>query len=351
MTHPNPTFTSRARSAVCCMWLLGFSPLVAHAACDRWDVSGQWRAVQANDTSPQFTLQQTTTGLQGTASYTYVHKSQCVLVACGDDYYTVNGSVDGTVDGDAFKVNAYWDNGTIGVYTGTINPQGRIEGVTYDRQHPDTKASWYSDRTLTCAATPSGAAVATTTPPPDASSGSDKPPIALGRVTAPGKASRWTTTRAVAINNGVGSNAVRAAGMVVAAPTADVAPVRAPDDLVIGRMTYAQGDQIGTVLRVGVPVSIRCMYSVTRSSNAFTHMEPWQGEVTIGGAAPQTLEFQGSAEAGQHDAQVTWTPGASGQTPVTCAINPKYARAETYPDNNRWTDTVDVVDSTTPVAP
>jgi hypothetical protein len=96
-------------------------------------------------------VQLTPTGLQGTAAYNYVHEDQCVFfVSCGDDYYHIEGSVDGTVDGDSFEMNAYWNNGTIGNYTGKIGRTGRIQGITYDRNHPQNLVTYYAEPVAKC---------------------------------------------------------------------------------------------------------------------------------------------------------------------------------------------------------
>jgi hypothetical protein len=123
--------------------LLGLSISIAFstaalAECARWNLDGEWTFVQSNNTSPIFTLRQTSTGLQGSAH-------------CGAGTFAVSGSVDGESKGDQFKVTAYWNNETTGVYEGTIGPQGRISGRTHDAQHPNVVANWYSNRTATCA--------------------------------------------------------------------------------------------------------------------------------------------------------------------------------------------------------
>ena len=111
----------------------------ALAQCARWNLAGAWTFVQSNNTSPRFSLLQTTTkGLQGSASY-------------AGPFGEVRGSVDGESKGDQFKVTAYWDNETTGVYEGTISPTGRISGRTHDAQHPNVVANWYSNRTAKCA--------------------------------------------------------------------------------------------------------------------------------------------------------------------------------------------------------
>ena len=87
------------------------------------------------------------------------------MAFCGDDFYTVHASVDGAIDGDSFEVTAYWDNGTTGLYTGKVGSRGRVEGTTYDKQHPQTMAHWYTDRTAPCLPSSSGTSARGATPP------------------------------------------------------------------------------------------------------------------------------------------------------------------------------------------
>jgi uncharacterized protein YkwD len=148
-------------------------PSAAQAACSQWDLPGSWIAMQSNGSQPTFTLQQTDTLLQGSARYTYVHKDKCVLVQCGDDYYTVQGSVDGTITGDSLDVTVYWEDGGVGGYTGKIGPTGRMTGTTVDKNNPGNVATWYSDEPFKCRA--AAAPPVAVTPP--------GPTKKLGRVT------------------------------------------------------------------------------------------------------------------------------------------------------------------------
>jgi hypothetical protein len=135
-------------------------------ACANWDLSGQWTFFQSNEASPVFQLELTDTGLQGTGGFGYLVDSEpCpFFAACGKDPVYVSSSVDGTVTGNELELTSYWSDGSIGVYSGKVNAQGRIEGTTFDRQHPQTMASWYSDHTAKCldGTSGSGGAVGTT---------------------------------------------------------------------------------------------------------------------------------------------------------------------------------------------
>lgn len=158
---------------------LSLAPTVVAAdepACAQWRVDGQWSAIQSNGPPPIFTLTQNGTVLLGKASYA-VWTEGGLLEA--DDLTIVFGSVDGTIKGDDFNVTVYWNNGTTGVYTGKVGPQGRIEGSAYDKLHPQTTAIWHSDGTALC---PPPAAAAPAASPGIGSSASSKPTVALGRV-------------------------------------------------------------------------------------------------------------------------------------------------------------------------
>jgi hypothetical protein len=124
--------------------------LASHAAaaapvCLRWDVSGVWTAVQDNGTHAEFTVTQGDAQIQGNASYS-------------QGYYT--GNFDGTLSGSDMKFTVYWqappnrngryESNSIGEYSGTISPTGRVTGTTFDKSNPTTRANWYSSRQMAC---------------------------------------------------------------------------------------------------------------------------------------------------------------------------------------------------------
>ncbi len=158
--------------------------LAIDAGCGQWDISGQWSAVQSNGTSVSMNLQQSGANFQGNAHYSYWTDSDGKFLGfigqTGRDVHFVDGPIVGTVVGGAFEATVYWNNNTIGVYTGQIGPQGLAVGRTYDRNNPGTSADWHSDsvgRCQTAAFTPP-AAMGTTAKP--------APTVKLGRVPASG---------------------------------------------------------------------------------------------------------------------------------------------------------------------
>ncbi len=134
----------------------------AQAACEQWDVGGQWELLQTNGFTVVFDLQQTGTQIQGQAAGLVGYKMRN------------QASVDGTIKGNSFDLNVYWRGGAIGVYKGEVGPQGRIEGSTYDKMDPSSIANWRSESTVKCLPIATG-----TTSAPLVS---EEPYQALGRV-------------------------------------------------------------------------------------------------------------------------------------------------------------------------
>jgi hypothetical protein len=51
---------------------------------------------------------------------------------------------------DNVKFIISWDNGSAGVYTGAIDDNGFVSGVTSDRWHPNSKADWHIAGVVPC---------------------------------------------------------------------------------------------------------------------------------------------------------------------------------------------------------
>lgn len=172
---------SKARFAVklAALAVMAYAPIVAIASCAQWNVGGAWSLTQSNDQRLSVSLRQEGGTLTGTAKWPQLVKNAPVLgiVQRGDDVRFNDGSVDGVVNGDRIDIQIYWTGGrgAVGVYTGRIGPQGRIEGQTYNRQNPSDQATWFSDTTMDCAVQASGA-------PP-----ADRPARRLGKVRPAGQ--------------------------------------------------------------------------------------------------------------------------------------------------------------------
>jgi len=137
----------------------------AEAACAQWDASGDMILHQANGYRPSFILQRSGSELHGSATYT-ITTPKCVERAnCAQ----ILGDVAGSIAGNSLEITAYWKNGSVGVYRGTVDAHGGLEGTTYDRSHPESSSHWYSERTLRCV-------TSTEVPPPTSAPPAAKPP-------------------------------------------------------------------------------------------------------------------------------------------------------------------------------
>lgn len=134
--------------------LAGCLPAAAQAPCTQWNVSGHWVVGQSNAQPTEIFMMQKGTELRGDAT--------------AGGWNRAHGPIDGVVDGDRITFTIDWSGGAVGVYSGRIDPTGRIEGTTHDRRS-GARASWYSHGTMNCLAREAAA------PPPAA------PPPAPGK--------------------------------------------------------------------------------------------------------------------------------------------------------------------------
>jgi hypothetical protein len=116
--------------------------LSTHAAsCRQWDISGHWTLSQTNGYTVKIDLSQDGSNITGSAFGSASSKSSEVLTT---------GSLDGSVEGNSLQFSVYWQvggGGAVGEYRGTINPRGRLEGDTYDKMDPHSRAGWHSNET------------------------------------------------------------------------------------------------------------------------------------------------------------------------------------------------------------
>jgi hypothetical protein len=195
MTSFTHVYREAARRLALSLLLIPAAPVLAvDAGCAQWDASGTWTLVQTNDTAVQVTLRQDARGFSGQASFGHYVDDDfflCSVASCGKDYVGHGGPIVGSVKGNAFEATVYWDDNTVGVYTGEVGPQGLVVGNAYDRNNPSNRAQWHGTRTLACAVT---AAAGGQPVPASAPSG---PVVALGRVQAIGGGASTTAPAGV----------------------------------------------------------------------------------------------------------------------------------------------------------
>ncbi|HEV7700997.1 MAG TPA: hypothetical protein VGO43_12260 [Pyrinomonadaceae bacterium] len=127
-------------------------PTSAHGQCAQWDASGEWQIQQSNGYTLSVDLTQSGKAINGTSSYGTTTGGTKVLgvLVVGGDPAIHRDNVSGNIEGDDFYVLI----GTAGVYRGKVGPSGRIDGTTYDQNHPSSQATWFSSRTMKCSPPP-----------------------------------------------------------------------------------------------------------------------------------------------------------------------------------------------------
>jgi hypothetical protein len=113
----------------------------AQAACNQWIIPQKVWIKQSNQTIVYIETSPSQGGFSGKAHY--------------DSDWRVEGVLEGTVDGSNVQFTIHWlDDRNIrdaaGVYTGTIGPQGRLQGTSYDVAHPQTRANWWASEVMQC---------------------------------------------------------------------------------------------------------------------------------------------------------------------------------------------------------
>lgn len=97
------------------------------------NVSGAWTMQQSNGWRVDVSLVQNGATLSGTATTMSGHSM---------DNDTAQ-ELDGTVSDTQFSLNITWSSAR-GRYEGTFQADDSLSGVTFDIQHPDSQATWFS---------------------------------------------------------------------------------------------------------------------------------------------------------------------------------------------------------------
>ena len=129
--------------------------------CAQWDMSGIQIFDQSNGYVLQFRSKQAGSEFHGLAD------------AFGSS--SGKGLVDGRIEGDELEATVTWDSGSVGVYRGRVNVAGYPEGITHDRMHPESTASWQSRYQLNCLRTSSPLLPPASEPPPSQPTNSPTP--------------------------------------------------------------------------------------------------------------------------------------------------------------------------------
>jgi hypothetical protein len=113
-------------------------PAEARSQCEQWQLGNFIDVIQGSFNIRLSFSKQRENQFTGTASYYYTQREK------------LNGEIEGSLVGDTFELTAFWDNGSVGLYHGTVTPQGRLFGETADKAHPNLKQAWHSYQNLKC---------------------------------------------------------------------------------------------------------------------------------------------------------------------------------------------------------
>ncbi|WP_051696663.1 hypothetical protein [Streptomyces sp. NRRL S-244] len=105
---------------------------VREARAAAFNASGVWTVYQSNATVRVDLRQDGSGNLYGSTS-------------SGNTVGTVQ---EGSVTGNDIYFVVQWNHGPKGRYTGSLGPDRRLSGTTYDMNNPSSQATWRSDRTF-----------------------------------------------------------------------------------------------------------------------------------------------------------------------------------------------------------
>lgn len=129
------------RTPLLCGLLFAAMSISTQAQCTNWDASGPLEFFQRGQSRVnRMTLAQKGRVITGTASFVEAENNDPVF-----------GAVDGTIDGDSFSIQIFWENGKTGVYNAKVLPSGRLDGEAYEKSSPQSRTIWHSVGVLKCA--------------------------------------------------------------------------------------------------------------------------------------------------------------------------------------------------------
>jgi hypothetical protein len=126
-----------------------FESVQAMVGCSQWLMPSRTAIKQSNETVISVEISSSQGGFVGKASY-YSHFRRAAP-------FLVNGVLEGRMNGSSVQFTIHWQDdyntgvkNATGVYIGTVGPQGRLEGTSYDVAHPQSRASWWANEALQC---------------------------------------------------------------------------------------------------------------------------------------------------------------------------------------------------------
>jgi hypothetical protein len=102
------------------------------------NVQGLWEIIQSNN----FTVPVDVGPVAQNGTFTIQAMENSSVSGNG------SGSVVDGADGEFVHFVITWTNGTQGAYNGAFNPQGVLNGSTFDVKHPGAVTGWHSSKSF-----------------------------------------------------------------------------------------------------------------------------------------------------------------------------------------------------------
>jgi len=123
--------------------ILALLPILTQAQCANWDANVIISLIQPGSKPIALYLTQNGKRITGNAGAIVTNSS-------GHGEHRMQGQIDGSLDGDNFSVQIYWDNGQTGVYQGKVLLSGRLDGEAWEKRSPNVRLPWHTDGLLGC---------------------------------------------------------------------------------------------------------------------------------------------------------------------------------------------------------
>ena len=107
-----------------------------------FNINGQWIAHQSNGFDVSFNLQ-VITGQDSNGQVRPLVNGTAKQTQAGGPSGTVK---EGQLSETEFNVLVNWDGGSRGEYFATFGSDGRLRGLTRDIDHPQSQATWFSQK-------------------------------------------------------------------------------------------------------------------------------------------------------------------------------------------------------------
>jgi hypothetical protein len=133
-----------ATAAVAAVSVAGDHPPAARAACN-WNIAPSPAASRDHSGNPIYNAGWQSNGwkIQFRAPQIGSSIHGRITTWPSDLSAWVEGDAQGAVTGNAVHFTVTWNNGTAGVYDGTIDADGFVSGTTHDRWNPRSRADWH----------------------------------------------------------------------------------------------------------------------------------------------------------------------------------------------------------------